>query len=353
MGPLLLLLLACDPLADVRDRERRYTSAEALAADGLDLAPVSSGEALPPTLRVSLWADHVVIDNRAWVLTRPEAVSDPAAALPWVWERTLPVPTPVPRLTEFKALGLGNALQEATEAQRAQVGDADVPAWAWDTVFVPDADAPAGLLIKAMHEVGAAGRGGYQFVGRQGDRPVGVLASRADGGDWQDCLAQVTLAIDRPALMAWRTNVVNPPLCQDLDGADPASAALAVQRIHKGCAPRWAAATPELAERGYPAERWACLSVIWTVSDTSARPAGDLLAALGAITALGDAVVLGAGAISLGGGPRGACPADQALDALEPAAWDALCGVDATWLAAYPRPALRMDTPSTALERRP
>ena len=93
MMPWILLQLGCDPLAEsVRDEAIWYDTERIVSEAGVALVPISSGEPVGYWPRVVIREEGIDVDNRAWVLTLPEAAyTREVMPQPLVWSSLVPL----------------------------------------------------------------------------------------------------------------------------------------------------------------------------------------------------------------------------------------------------------------------
>ncbi|MCB9793367.1 MAG: hypothetical protein H6741_11660 [Alphaproteobacteria bacterium] len=320
---LLLLLAACNPWAEVHEREAPWWG----PASGLpaELVRLPEGEPVGYWPRIVVGAEAIEVDNRAWFLSLPEPLLEalePEDLERLLVERRLDLPLDAGRIPERAQRGLFipalyDTLIEVVEAAKWAAELDEAMAFEDAVLVLPAPGVPSQTLAQVFYTAGQAQLGGAALGGLVDDRVRRVSAA----GDAAACAGLVIL----------EANAEGPMLsgggrALSLDGACPSGAPGAtLERLITLCEPRWQALVQEAFAAApqatpLPESRWRCAALLTSLGGEGR--AEDLLRALSELHARRD---LARQVYTLGGGASGCADPVDLSQPLDPATLDQVC----------------------------
>lgn len=319
---MILLWLACSPseppgpLDDIKRAEAVFYDAERLAREAqLPLVPVVDGEPLQHTIRVVVRPDGVDVDNRAWWLATRSG-TDPE-------RQDLVVRTQVVAPASLGDVHpMDSPLTEALSAIADRLPEREPGGPGRTYQILAHADTPADQVKAVIQAASMAGFGRYQLVGRVGNAPRAVLASRPPPFERKPCAVHLAHWTG-PDRGHWLDTTYRYALLAGDEPLEPAEVVPLAREVHDRCVPIWDRAEQTLAGSPYLPEAprsWRCVSV------GNSLPEGVPIARVYPVMAEGYAAwpeIVAMGVYGVLNFSRFEDP--QRLDALEPDALERLC----------------------------
>jgi len=275
MMPWILLQLGCDPLAEsVRDEAIWYDTERIVSEAGVALVPISSGEPVGYWPRVVIREEGIDVDNRAWVLTLPEAAyAREVMPQPLVWSSLVPLQDGrLPAGTESRLIKpLYEAMLEMANASIDIGAEHEEALFDGRFVVVPEPGIPWRTISAVLYSASQAMFSSWALAGEVD----GHLRYPGAPSQEQACPYEVTVHLT--STEAWidahPLGAPTPPLTGAGGCAETEGIAAAVAALAEACVPRWHAAQEMLGEQ--PVAGRDCVSVI--LSPDSALSAAALL----------------------------------------------------------------------------